>query len=75
MDDMAGHRHGGFRRGTALLKGSELTVSAEGIIIVLLSAVGYASYITGVNKSRVRKYEQPQTGILRIHCQHRAFCH
>lgn len=36
------------------LKGSELTVSAEGIIIVLLSAVGYASYITGVNKSRVR---------------------
>ena len=36
------------------LKGSELTLHPLGIVIVLLSAVGYASYITTVNKSRVK---------------------
>ena len=36
------------------LHGSELTLAPLGVAIVLLSAVGYASYIIAVNKSRVR---------------------
>ena len=36
------------------LKGGELVLDPMGMVIVLLSAVGYASYITTVNKSRVR---------------------
>ena len=36
------------------LHGSELTLAPLGVVIVLLSAVGYASYIIAVNKSRVR---------------------
>lgn len=36
------------------LKGDEQMVAPVGIIIVLLSSVGYASYITTVNKSRVK---------------------
>lgn len=36
------------------LKGGELVLDPTGMIIVLLSAVGYASYITTVNKSRVK---------------------
>lgn len=36
------------------LKGGELVLNPTGMIIVLLSAVGYASYITTVNKSRVK---------------------
>lgn len=36
------------------LQGGELKVDATGVVIVLLSAVGYASYIIAVNKSRVR---------------------
>ena len=36
------------------LKGGELILNPTGMIIVLLSAVGYASYITTVNKSRVK---------------------
>lgn len=36
------------------LKGGELVLDPTGIVIVLLSAVGYASYITTVNKSRVK---------------------
>lgn len=37
------------------LKGGELVLDPMGMVIVLLSAVGYASYITTVNKSRVRR--------------------
>lgn len=36
------------------LKGGELVLDPLGMVIVLLSAVGYASYITTVNKSRVK---------------------
>lgn len=36
------------------LKEGELTLDPVGVIIVVLSAVGYASYITTVNKSRVK---------------------
>lgn len=36
------------------LQGTGLKLSAVGLVIVLLSAVGYASYIVAVNKSRVR---------------------
>jgi drug/metabolite transporter (DMT)-like permease len=36
------------------LKGGELMLDPLGMVIVLLSAVGYASYITTVNKSRVK---------------------
>ncbi len=36
------------------LKGGELTLDPVGVVIVVLSAVGYASYITTVNKSRVK---------------------
>lgn len=36
------------------LKGGELVLNPTGMTIVLLSAVGYASYITTVNKSRVK---------------------
>ena len=36
------------------LRGSALTLAPLGVVIVLLSAVGYASYIIAVNKSRVR---------------------
>lgn len=36
------------------LKGGELVLDPMGMVIVLLSAVGYASYITTVNKSRVK---------------------
>lgn len=36
------------------LKGGELVLDPMGMVIVLLSAVGYASYITTVNKSCVR---------------------
>lgn len=36
------------------LKEGELVLNPTGMIIVLLSAVGYASYITTVNKSRVK---------------------
>lgn len=36
------------------LKGGELVLDPMGMVIVLLSAVGYASYITTVNKSRVQ---------------------
>lgn len=39
--------------GTLSIRGGELSISAIGLLIVLLSAVGYASYITAVNKSRV----------------------
>ena len=35
------------------IRGSELTMDVVGLIIVLLSAVAYASYILTVNKSRV----------------------
>ena len=42
--------------GVALLSlpSSGMTADVRGIVIVLLSAVAYGSYITGVNKSRVR---------------------
>lgn len=42
--------------GVAVLsvKGSELTMDVKGLIIVLISAVAYASYILTVNKSRVK---------------------
>lgn len=36
------------------LQGGQLSLSAWGVFIVLLSAVGYASYIVSVNKSRLR---------------------
>lgn len=36
------------------LKGGEMTLDPVGVVVVLLSAVGYASYITAVNKSRVK---------------------
>lgn len=36
------------------LKGDEFALEPAGMVIVLLSAVGYASYITTVNKSRLR---------------------
>ena len=36
------------------LDGTELKLDPMGVVIVLLSAVGYASYIIAVNKSRVR---------------------
>ena len=36
------------------LQGTELTIDAWGVFIVLLSAVGYASYIVSVNKSRLK---------------------
>ena len=36
------------------LQGTELRLDPWGVFIVLLSAVGYASYITTVNKSRVK---------------------
>ena len=36
------------------LKGTELSLDPVGVVIVLLSAVAYASYITAVNRSRVR---------------------
>lgn len=36
------------------ISGGELRMSALGVFIVLLSALGYALYITTVNKSRVR---------------------
>ncbi len=36
------------------IDGDELQFAAVGIIIVVLSAVGYASYITFVNKSRIK---------------------
>lgn len=36
------------------LKGDELSFDVSGVIIVLLSAVCYASYIVAVNKSRLR---------------------
>lgn len=36
------------------LKGNELVVDPVGIVVILLSAIGYASYITAVNKSRVK---------------------
>ena len=36
------------------LDGTELKLDPKGVAIVLLSAVGYASYIIGVNKSRVK---------------------
>ena len=36
------------------LKGGELVLDPMGMVIVLLSAVGYASYITTVNKSPTR---------------------
>lgn len=36
------------------LQGTGLKLSAVGLVIVLLSAVGYACYIVAVNKSRVR---------------------
>ncbi len=41
--------------GVALLslRGDEQSLNPVGLVIVLLSAVGYASYITAVNKSRV----------------------
>lgn len=35
------------------LQGTELTLDAWGVFLVLLSAVGYASYIVSVNKSRL----------------------
>ena len=37
------------------LSGTELTLDAWGVVVVLLSAVGYASYIVSVNKSRLRE--------------------
>ena len=37
------------------LQGTELKLDAWGVIVVLLSAVGYASYIVSVNKSRLRE--------------------
>ena len=36
------------------LQGTELKLDPAGVVIVLLSAVGYAGYIIAVNKSRVR---------------------
>ena len=36
------------------LKGTELSLDPVGVVIVLISAVAYASYITAVNRSRVR---------------------
>lgn len=36
------------------IRGSEVTMDALGLVIVLLSAVAYASYILTVNKSRVK---------------------
>ena len=35
------------------IKGGDLSIAPAGIVIVLLSAVGYGSYITAANKSRV----------------------
>lgn len=40
--------------GTISIKGSELAMDWRGLVIVLISAVAYASYILTVNKSRVR---------------------
>lgn len=37
------------------LRGGELTLDPAGVAVVLLSAVGYASYIIAVNKSRLRE--------------------
>lgn len=36
------------------LQGGEMRLDAMGVMVVLLSAVGYASYIIAVNKSRIR---------------------
>ena len=36
------------------VKGGDMSLAPAGIVVVLLSAVGYASYIIAVNKSRVR---------------------
>ena len=36
------------------LQGGEMRLDAMGVTVVLLSAVGYASYIIAVNKSRIR---------------------
>lgn len=40
--------------GTISVKGSELAMDWRGLVIVLVSAVAYASYILTVNKSRVK---------------------
>lgn len=40
--------------GVISVKGSELKMDMKGLVIVLLSAVAYASYILTVNKSRVK---------------------
>lgn len=40
--------------GTISIKGSELAMDWRGLVIVLISAVAYASYILTVNKSRVQ---------------------
>lgn len=38
--------------GVLSVRGGELTMSLEGLVIAVLSAVGYGGYITGVNKTR-----------------------
>lgn len=40
--------------GAISIKGSELAMDWRGLVIVLISAIAYASYILTVNKSRVR---------------------
>ncbi len=39
--------------GVLSVRGGELTISLEGLVIAVISAVGYGAYITGVNKTRV----------------------
>lgn len=55
------------------IKGSELTLDPLGMLIVVLSAVSYASYIIVVNKSRVRSMNGRKLAFLCLYCQYLAF--